>query len=80
MKQIKYKSTRRIGLFDKDETLSNLSKLGNPLEKLHNIIDFEMFRLGLDVNMLDQEKKSPSGCKPFDVIMMFLMFRISYNL
>jgi hypothetical protein len=39
-----YKTTGRIGLFDKDVTSTKLSKLGNPLEKLHNVIDFEMFR------------------------------------
>jgi len=44
MMQIKYKTIGRIGLFDRDETSSKLSKSGNPLEKLHNVIDFEMFR------------------------------------
>ena len=52
MKTAKYKSIGRIGFFDKDETSAKLSKLGNPLEKLHTctlyevrskVIDFEMF-------------------------------------
>ena len=40
----KYKSKGHFGLFDKEETSNKLSKLGNPLEKLHKVIDFEMFR------------------------------------
>ena len=43
MKTAKYKSTGRIGFFDKDEASAKLSKLCNPLEKLHKVIDFEMF-------------------------------------
>jgi len=77
MKTAKYKSTGRKGFFDKDETSAKLSKLGNPLEKLHTctlyevrskVIDFEMFRLNLEENMLNQNKKNSAGCKPFDVV------------
>jgi hypothetical protein len=35
MSSFRYKPTGRLGLFDKEETTSKLSKLGNPLEKLH---------------------------------------------
>jgi hypothetical protein len=42
----KYKSKGQVGLFDKEATSDKLSKLGNPLEKLHKVIDFEMFRPG----------------------------------
>jgi len=82
MKKAKYKSTGRIGFFDKDETSAKLSKLGNPLEKLHKVIDFEMFRLSLEENMLNQNKKNSAGCKPFDVIMMFkiILLKRFYNL
>ena len=82
MKQIKYKTTGRIGFFDKDETSSKLSKLGNPLEKMHKVIDFEMFRVDLENNMLNQDKRSPSGCKPYDVLMMFkiILLKRFYNL
>jgi hypothetical protein len=66
-----YKQTGRISLFDRDETSDKLSKLGNPLEKLHKVIDFEMFRHELEINMLNQDKKSNVGCKPYDVVMMF---------
>jgi hypothetical protein len=44
MSKIKYQSTGHVALFDKEETSSKLSKLCNPLEKLHKVIDFEIFR------------------------------------
>ena len=77
-----FKSTGRIGLFDTDETSEKLSKLRNPLEKLHKVIDFEMFRAELEANMLNQDKKSPAGCKPYDVVMMFkiILLKRFYNL
>jgi IS5 family transposase len=82
MNSIKYKSTGKIGLFDKEETSTKLSKLGNPLEKLHKVIDFEMFREILEANMLNQDKKSHAGCKPYDVVMMFkiILLKRFYNL
>ena len=82
MSTIKYKQTGRIGLFDRDEASEKLSKLGNPLAKLHKVIDFEMFRVELEANMLNQDKKSPAGCKSFDVVMMFkiLLLKRFYNL
>ena len=55
------KQTGRIGLFDKEATSEKLSKLGNPLEKLHKVIDFEMLRPELGANMLNHNKKSPAG-------------------
>ena len=77
-----YKQTGRISLFDKDETSDKLSKLGNPLEKLHKVIDFEMFRPELEASMLNLDKKSPAGCKPYDVVMMFkiILLKRFYNL
>jgi IS5 family transposase len=82
MSRFQYKQTGRIGLFDKDDSSDKLSKLGNPLEKLHKVIDFEIFRSKLEANMLNQEKKSPAGCKPYDVVMMFkiILLKRFYNL
>jgi hypothetical protein len=48
MSIFKYKHSGYVGLFDKEETSEKLSKLGNPLEKLHKIIDFEIFRYKRD--------------------------------
>ena len=77
-----YKKRGQVGLFDKEKTTSKLSKLGNPLEKLHKVIDFEMFRSLLETYMLKQDKKSNAGNKPYDVVMMFkiILLKLYYNL
>jgi IS5 family transposase len=82
MANLKFKQTGRISLFDKDESSDKLSKLGNPLEKLHKVIDFEMFRSILEAAILNQEKKSNAGPKPYDVVMMFkiILLKRFYNL
>jgi hypothetical protein len=35
-----YKKMGQVGLFDQSMQKEKLSKLGNPLERLHNVIDF----------------------------------------
>jgi IS5 family transposase len=77
-----YKNTGLTGLFDRESSLEKLSKLGNPLEKLHKVIDFEMFRPELEENLLNHDKKSNAGCKPRDVVMMFkiILLKRFYNL
>jgi len=82
MSRNRFKKSGRISLFDKEELSSKLTKLGNPLEKLGKVIDFEIFREELEQNMLNHDKKNNSGCKPFDVVMMFkiIMIKRFYNL
>ena len=82
MKKPKYKSSGRVGLFDNSDKSSKLSKLGNPLEKLHKVINFEMFRPELEEYMLNHNKKNNSGQKPFDPVMMFkiILLKRFYNL
>ena len=82
MSRFQYKQSGRVGLFDKNETSDKLSKLCNPLEKLHNVIDFDMFRQELEANMLRENRKSAAGCKPYDVVMKFkiLLLKRFYNL
>ena len=70
MPVIKYKQKGRIGLFDKEEIAAKLSKLGNPLEKIRKAINFEIFRPELEANMLNLNRKSKAGCRPFDVVLM----------
>jgi len=65
MSVFKFKQIGRISLFDTNETSEKLSKLGNPLEKLHNVIDFEKFREILEENMLNREKKSNQEDKSY---------------
>jgi IS5 family transposase len=71
MKTNQYKTTGKRGLFDEYETYDQLSAIGNPLEKISLVIDFEMFRKTLEAGILNKEKKSNAGAKPFDVVMMF---------
>ena len=71
MKQQKYKSTGRKGLFDEQETIQKLESIGNPLDMIGNVIDFEMFRYSLESKLLNSNKKNNAGAKPYDVVMMF---------
>ena len=71
MTEQKYKKTGTISLFDREETLNKLSAIGNPLEKIINVVEFEMFRDILEEKLLNQDKKNNAGAKPFDVVMMF---------
>ena len=82
MSIFKYKESGHIGLFEKNETSEKLSKLGNPLEKLHNVIDFVIFCKELEAQMLNENKKNAAGCKPYDVVMMFkiILLKRFYNL
>ncbi|WP_106831680.1 transposase [Parabacteroides pacaensis] len=82
MSKNKYKSSGRVSLLDKEKRRIKLSKLGNPLEKLHNVIDFEMFRAELEESMLNHDKKSPAGNKPYDVVVMFkiILLKRFYNM
>jgi IS5 family transposase len=66
-----YKTKGEKGLFDEQFTIERLSSIGNPLEKISNIIDFELFRNTLESKLLNTEKKNNAGAKPFDVVMMF---------
>ena len=67
----KYKIRGNRGLFDEQEAYQKLSDIGNPLEKISKVIDFEMFREFLEAKLLNQSKKNNAGAKPFDVVMMF---------
>lgn len=40
----RYKTTGNRGLFDEQETYQKLSAIGNPLEKISKVIEFEIFR------------------------------------
>jgi len=67
----KYKSTGNRGLFDEQENVAKLAAIGNPLEMISDVIDFKIFRNTLEESLLNKEKKSNAGAKPYDVVMMF---------
>ncbi len=69
-KQI-YKTKGEKGLFDEQFNIDRMSLIGNPLEKISNVIDFEVFRQALESKLLNIEKKNNAGAKPYDVVMMF---------
>ena len=58
-----YKQQGNVGLFDSDETMEKLNKLGNPLDKLSKAVDFEMFRDTLERGLY-KEKFTKVGAKP----------------
>jgi transposase, IS5 family len=66
-----YKTKGEKGLYDEQFTIERLSAIGNPLEKIGSVIDFEAFRNTLESKLLNTEKKNNAGAKPFDVVMMF---------
>lgn len=68
----KYKRLGSVTLFDTQNTKENLSALGNPLERLSQVIDFEMFRNALEDVFGNKKKKNNAGAKPYDVVMMFM--------
>ena len=78
----KYKTTGKQTLFDAENAAQKLSEIGNPLEKLESVIDFEMFRSRLEDAMVNHNTKSNAGAKQYDVVMMFkvMLLRQYYNL
>ena len=78
----KYKPTGKIGLFDKQFAAQQLTEMGNPLEAISKVVDFEFFRPILEEKLLNTNKKNNAGAKPFDVVLMFKIMLIQryYNL
>ena len=66
-----FKAKGKKGLFDEENTISNLSAKGNILERISMVIDFEKFRPMPEPNLLNTKKKSNAGAKPFKVVLMF---------
>lgn len=77
----RFKRHRDYGFFDQDIRLTKLSDLGDPLERLSNGIDFEIFREVLIENM-SKEAKAKGGRPPYDYVLLFkiLILQRFYNL
>jgi hypothetical protein len=58
--------------------LKELSKLGDPLERLNTYIDWEQFRKTL-TGALQKEPKGPGGRPPFDYVMMFKILILDFG-
>ncbi len=66
----KYETTGSISLFKKQKTYQKLSAIGNPFEKICDVVDFKMLRETLEAGLLNKNKKNNAGAKPYDVVMM----------
>jgi len=76
-----FKKHRDYGFWDQDIRLSKLSRLGDPLERLNQGVDFEMFREILE-DRLTKEPAGDGGRPPYDYVMMFkiMILQRYYNL
>jgi IS5 family transposase len=69
------------GLFDRENRLDSISKVGDPLERLCLAVHWEEFRPIL-LQLREKQRKSQAGRKPFDELLMFklLVLQRLYNL
>ena len=58
-------------LFEEEFTIEALSQMGNPLEQLSKLVDFEMFRPSLEEVLIKKDCKTPAGRPQIDVVLMF---------
>ena len=66
-----YRRPMGENLFEEDFTIAALSQLGNPLEQLAALVDFEMFRPALEDVLVKKDCKTPAGRPQIDVVLMF---------
>ena len=69
------------GFFDGDERLQGLSAAGDPLERLAQAVDFEVFREDLE-RALSRSDRAKGGRPPYDAVLMFkvLVLQTLYTL
>jgi transposase, IS5 family len=69
------------GFFDWQNRFEKLDKTGDPLLKLNTAINWEMFLSELEA-LRNKQRKSNTGAKPYDTVMMFkiLIIQSLYNL
>jgi IS5 family transposase len=72
---------KQQNMFDEEIRLESLSKIGDPLEKLNMMIDWNAFANTLK-RALKKVAKGPGGRPPFDYVMMFkiLVLQRLYNM
>jgi len=61
---------KQIGFFTEADRLFRLSSMGDPLEKVAESVDFEIFRPLLD-KVFQKEPAAPGGRPPWDYVLMF---------
>ena len=73
---------RQRSFFDEEDRMKKISKIGDPLELLNKVIDWEMFRSTLNKAVVRKENTRKVGRPSYDVVMMFkilILIRL-YNL
>src|SRR5680860_1487618 len=71
------------GLFDDHFLMEKLTKLGDPLQKLNDYIDWAIFKTPIDGAFSGEQKDKSKGGRPaFDKLMLFkaLLIQSLYNL
>ena len=66
-----YRKPMDENLFEEELTIAVLSVIGNPLEQLTALVDFEMFRPDLKDILVKKDCKKTAGRPQFDVVLMF---------
>ena len=79
---MKYQKKTGMSLFEQENTMESLSKMGNPLVLLKEIVDFEQFRDELEKLFANDSKKNNAGRKPIDPVFMLkvLFLQRLYNI
>ena len=77
------KNINPLGLFDDHFLMEKLTKLGDPLQKLNEFIDWRIFEIPLNAAFKNGKKDITKGGRPpFDKLLMFkaLIMQSLYNL
>ena len=79
---MKYQKNSGMSLFEQENTMESLSKMGNPLVLLKEIADFEQFRDEPEKLFTNNSKKNNAGRKPIDPVFMLkgLFFQRLHNI
>ena len=77
------KNVNALSLFDDHFLMEKLTKLGDPLRKLNDYIDWNIFKAPLETGFRNESKDTTKGGRPpFDKLIMFkaLLIQSLYNL
>ena len=77
-----FMKARQRSLFDEANQMDKISKMGDPLERLNGVINWEMFRSILQKSVVRREPTEKGGRPPYDVVLMFkiLVLQRLYNI
>jgi len=66
----RYKASQAAGFFDASDRIEQLRRMKDPVLRLQEAVDWELFRSTLEV-LVAIVPKGPGGQRPFDPLMMF---------